>query len=50
MEEIVCCLDLIWEDELITKEEFENYFKEAERLGAQLIAFGKKVRSEGTRL
>jgi len=50
LEEIVCCLDLIWEDELITKEEFENYFKEAEILGAKLIAFGKKVRSEGTRL
>lgn len=50
LEEVVCCLDLNWEDELITKEEFEKYLKEAETVGAQLVAFGKKVRSEGTRL
>jgi len=50
LEEVVCCLDLILEDELITKDQFEEYLKEAEMLGAQLIAFGKKVRSEGIRL
>ncbi len=50
LEEVVCCLDLILEDELITRDQFEEYLKEAEMLGAQLIAFGKKVRSEGTRL
>jgi four helix bundle protein len=50
LEEVVCCLDLILEDELITKDQFVEYLKEAEMLGAQLIAFGKKVRSEGIRL
>ena len=50
LEEVVSCLDLISEDELITRDEFEDYLKEAETLGAQLIAFGKKVRREGTRL
>jgi four helix bundle protein len=50
LEEVVSCLDLILEDELITKDEFENYLKEAETIGAQLIAFSKKVRSEATRL
>jgi len=50
LEEVVCCLDLILEDGLITKDDFENYLKEAGALGAQLIAFGKKVRKEGTRL
>jgi hypothetical protein len=38
------------EDGYISKEEFEDHLKEAEALGAQLIAFGKKVRREGTRL
>ena len=47
---MVCCLDLILEDGHISQEEFEDYLKEAEALGAQLIAFGKKVRQEGTRL
>jgi len=50
LEEVVCCLDLILEDGHISKDEFEGYLKEAEGLGAQLIAFGKKVRKEGTRL
>ena len=50
LEEVVCCLDLILEDGHISKEEFEGYLKEAEDLGAQLIAFGKKVRNEGSRL
>ena len=50
LEEVVCCLDLILEDELISKDQFEEYLKEPETLGAQLIAFGKKVRTEGTRL
>jgi four helix bundle protein len=50
LEEVVCCLDLILEDGLISKDEFKRYLKEAEELGAQLIAFSKKVRKEGTRL
>jgi len=50
LEEVVCCLDLILEDGHISRDEFEAYLKEAEGLGAQLIAFGKKVRREGTRL
>jgi four helix bundle protein len=50
LEQVVCCLDLILEDGHISKEEFEGYLKEAEDLGAQLIAFGKKVRNEGSRL
>ncbi len=50
LEEVVCCMDLILEEGYITEDDFVDYLKEAERLGAQLIAFGKKVRSEGTRL
>jgi four helix bundle protein len=50
LEEVVCCLDLILEDGHISREEFEGYLKEAEDLGAQLIAFGKKVRHEASRL
>jgi len=50
LEEVVCCLDLILEDGHISKDELEAYLKEAENLGAQLIAFGKKVRKEGSRL
>jgi four helix bundle protein len=50
LEEAVCCLDLVLDDGHITRETFEGYVKEAEELGAQLIAFGKKVRKEGTRL
>jgi len=50
LEEVVGCLDLILDDGLITLKEFEEYLKEAEDLGAQLIAFGKKVRREGVRL
>ena len=30
--------------------EFEEYLREAEGLGAQLIAFGRKVRKQGIRL
>jgi four helix bundle protein len=50
LEEVVCCLDLILEDGHISEEEFKGYLKEAEDLGSQLIAFGKKVRNEGSRL
>ncbi len=50
LEEVVSCMDLIFEDGHITKDEFAEYLKEAEQLGAQLIAFGKSVRAEGTRL
>jgi four helix bundle protein len=50
LEEVVCCLDLVLEDGHITDSEFEGYLKEAEELGAQLIAFGKKVRKQGIRL
>ena len=50
LEEVVCCLDLILEDGHLTTDELEGYLEEAEELGAQLIAFGKKVRKEGTRL
>lgn len=50
LEEVVCCLDLILDDGHITQDEFIEYLREAERLGAQLIAFGKKVRKTGTRL
>ncbi len=50
LEEVVCCLDLFLEDGHISKDEFEGYLKEAEELGARLIAFGKKVRKDGSRL
>jgi four helix bundle protein len=50
LEEVVCCLDLILEDGHIVEDEFQGYLKEAEDLGAQLIAFGKKVRKDGIRL
>ena len=50
LEEVVCCLDLILEDGHITAMEFEGYLREAEDLGSQLIAFGKKVRKQGIRL
>ncbi len=50
LEEVVSCMDLILEDGHITEDEFAEYLKEAEQLGAQLIAFGKSVRAEGTRL
>jgi hypothetical protein len=43
-------LDLILDDGHITDKEFEGYLREAEELGAQLIAFGRKVRKEGIRL
>ena len=49
-DEVVCCLDLILDDGHITGDVFDGYVKEAEGLGAQLIAFGRKVRAEGTRL
>ena len=50
LEEVVSCLDLILDDGIITEGEFERYLRQAEALGAQLIAFGKSVRGEGRRL
>jgi len=50
LEEVVACLDLILDDGHISKEEFDGFLNEAENLGAQLIAFGKKVRQQGSRL
>jgi four helix bundle protein len=50
LEEVMSCLDLALDDGHITKEEFEQYLHEAEQLGAQLVAFGKKVRQDGDRL
>jgi four helix bundle protein len=50
LEEVVSCLDLIFDDGYIRELEFEGYLKEAEDLGSQLIAFGKKVRNQGRRL
>jgi four helix bundle protein len=50
LEEVVCCLDLILDDGYITEDVFERYLKEAEGLGAQLIAFGRKVPKQGIRL
>jgi len=50
LEEVVSCLDLLLDDGHIERSEFERYISEAEDLGAQLIAFGKKVRHEGARL
>ena len=50
LEEVVCCLDLVLDDGHITDREFEGHLREAEELGAQLIAFGKKVRKQGIRL
>ena len=50
LEEVVCCLDLLLDDGHLTDQEFEAYIKEAEDLGTQLIAFGKKVRKDGNRL
>ena len=46
----MCCLDLVLDDGHIADSEFEEYLREAEALGAQLIAFGKKVRKQGIRL
>ena len=50
LEEVVCCLDLALDDGRITETEFVGYLREAEELGAQLIAFGRKVRKQGIRL
>jgi hypothetical protein len=50
LEEVVSCLDLLLDDGRIRKDEFEAYIREAEDLGAQLIAFGKKVRRDEARL
>lgn len=50
LEEVASCLDLLLDDDHISQAEFEEYLAEAESLGAQLISFGKKVRSEGARL
>jgi four helix bundle protein len=50
LEEVVCCLDLILDDGYIKVDEFTEYLKEGETLGAQLIALGKKVRKDGIRL
>lgn len=49
LEEVICCLDLILDDGHVSAAEFQAYMSEAEELGAQLIAFGKKVRREGIR-
>lgn len=49
LEEVACCLDLILDDGYIGKEEFDDLIGEAEDLGSQLIAFGRKVREEGSR-
>ena len=50
LEEVVCCLDLVLDDGYITEDSFVRYLKEAEGLGAQLIAFGRKVCKQGNRL
>lgn len=50
LEEVVCCLDLALDDGQIAQADFDGYLKEAEGIGSQLIAFGKKVRKQGTRL
>ena len=50
LEEVVSCLDLLLDDGYVSDQEFKEYLKEAEELGSQLIAFGKKVRREGSRL
>ncbi len=50
LEEVVCCLDLALDDGHITEIELQEYLGEAEKLRAQLIAFGKKVRKQGIRL
>jgi len=50
LEEVVGCLDLALEDGYITDSEFEEYLREAQGLGAQLVAFGKKARRQGVRL
>ena len=47
MEEVGCCLDLILDDGHISEVEFVEYLREGEELGAQLIAFGRKVRKQG---
>lgn len=49
LEEVVCCLDLILDDGHISELEFGGYLREGEELGAQLVAFGKKVRKQGIR-
>ena len=43
-------LDLALDDGHITEAAFEGYLREAEGLGAQLIAFGRKVLKQGIRL
>jgi four helix bundle protein len=50
LEEVVCCLDLVLDDGHITEAGFEGYLRELEKLGAQLIAFGRKVREQRIRL
>lgn len=50
LEEVICCLDLVLDDGHITETEFNVYLREAEELGSQLIAFGRKVRKQGIRL
>ena len=50
LEEVIGCLDLLLDDGRLKRDEFEAYIREAEDLGAQLIAFGKKVRRDGARL
>lgn len=50
LEEVVCCLDLALDDGHITQTDFDGYLRDAEGIGSQLIAFGKKVRKQRTRL
>jgi four helix bundle protein len=50
LEEVVCCLDLLLDDGHITEERFGEDLRSAEEVGAQLIAFGKKVRRDKTSL
>lgn len=50
LEEVVCCLDLVLDDALIEETQFQEYLKDSEELGAQLVAFGRKVRKQGSRL
>jgi hypothetical protein len=50
LEGIVCCQDLVLDVDRITEAEFVGYLREGEKLGAQLIPFGRKVLRQGIRL
>lgn len=45
LEEVICCLDLAMDDNYITETEFKEKLLKAEKLGKQLIAFQKRLRS-----